>query len=109
MQPAPFQNHNQEMSVLNDENDDEGDFVETKIQTSPTVRSEFPETWFWFDFNSGTSESHHQLQVPDTITSWVVSAMAVGSKQGFGTLEKPVEVNTFNSIFSKNFYSFSIS
>ena len=34
-----------------------------------------------------------QLTSPDTVTTWVLSAFAMGQSQGFGALQSPAEVS----------------
>jgi CD109 antigen len=49
------------------------------------VRENFPETWMWTDKVAGSNgQAAFKVTVPDTITSWVVSAFALSSSKGLG-------------------------
>lgn len=65
------------------------------------VRKEFPETWLWQaidedDFN-GTFTL--EKQVPDTITSWVISAFSVDVENGLGLTKVPRILEVFQPFF----------
>ncbi|KAE8748691.1 Thioester-containing protein [Frankliniella occidentalis] len=51
----------------------------------PRLRTLFPETWLWQELDSG-ADGNVSLKtvVPDTITSWVISAFAVDPVHGLG-------------------------
>ncbi|XP_034235917.1 pregnancy zone protein-like isoform X2 [Thrips palmi] len=66
----------------------------------PRLRTLFPETWLWENFNSG-ADGNVTLKrvVPDTITSWVVSALAVDPEQGLG-LSDTTKLTVFRPFFA---------
>lgn len=66
----------------------------------PRLRTLFPETWLWENINSG-ADGNLTLKryVPDTITSWVVSAMAVDPEHGLG-LSGPTKLTVFRPFFA---------
>lgn len=52
-------------------------------KSSPRVRSYFPETWIWEDFEDfGNGSLILNRTVPDTITSWEVSAFQINGNRG---------------------------
>ncbi|XP_015826901.3 C3 and PZP-like alpha-2-macroglobulin domain-containing protein 8 isoform X1 [Nothobranchius furzeri] len=71
-----------------------------------TTRSEkqrrtfFPETWVWHCLNvsSETGEAELQLDVPDSITSWVTEAISLSEETGLGLAER-TELRTFKPFF----------
>lgn len=67
----------------------------------PRVRSEFPETWLWEDIDVNDSDGNVTLskKVPDTITSWVISAFSVNQQFGLGLTKNPKTLNVFQPFF----------
>ncbi|MEQ2243464.1 C3 and PZP-like alpha-2-macroglobulin domain-containing protein 8 [Ilyodon furcidens] len=80
--------------------------VVTAIHPRPTTRTEkqrrtfFPETWVWHCFNvsSETGEADLQLDVPDSITTWVTEAVGLSEETGLGLAER-TELRTFKPFF----------
>uniref|UniRef100_A0A3P9P539 C3 and PZP like alpha-2-macroglobulin domain containing 8 n=2 Tax=Poecilia reticulata TaxID=8081 RepID=A0A3P9P539_POERE len=78
----------------------------TTIHPRPTTRTEkrrrtfFPETWVWHCFNisSETGETLLQLDVPDSITTWVTEAVGLSEEKGLGLAER-TELRTFKPFF----------
>ncbi|XP_061594140.1 C3 and PZP-like alpha-2-macroglobulin domain-containing protein 8 [Cololabis saira] len=72
----------------------------------PTSRAEsrrrtfFPETWVWHCLNvsSDTGEADLQLDLPDSITTWVTEAVGLSEEKGLG-LAKRAELRTFKPFF----------
>ncbi len=68
---------------------------------APTyTRAFFPETWL-FRFLATDEQGVASLQdhVPDSITSWEVSAFAISPSQGLGAAPAPVEVTVLQQLF----------
>ncbi|XP_029470045.1 C3 and PZP-like alpha-2-macroglobulin domain-containing protein 8 isoform X2 [Rhinatrema bivittatum] len=63
-------------------------------------RTFFPETWIWrcFSVSNTTGEGHLQLEVPDSITTWVTEAIGLSEDKGLG-LAKQMEVKIFKPFF----------
>uniref|UniRef100_A0AAY5KU32 C3 and PZP like alpha-2-macroglobulin domain containing 8 n=1 Tax=Esox lucius TaxID=8010 RepID=A0AAY5KU32_ESOLU len=63
-------------------------------------RTFFPETWVWHCLNVSdvTGEAELQLDVPDSITTWVTEAIGLSVEKGLG-LAKKVELLTFKPFF----------
>ncbi|MFC1978228.1 alpha-2-macroglobulin family protein, partial [Chloroflexota bacterium] len=52
------------------------------------VRQFFPETWLWTDFITDTSgKATQQVIVPDSITTWMLRAVAISKEKGLGVAE----------------------
>lgn len=66
----------------------------------PTVRSNFPETWLWQMLEAGfDGKTSLRKTVPDTITSWVITAFSVDPLYGLGLMESPKKVRVFRRFF----------
>lgn len=67
----------------------------------PIVRTEFPETWLWedVDVNNPNGSLTLSRKVPDTITSWVITAFSLGAKHGLGLTKNPKTLNVFQPFF----------
>nr|XP_057929611.1 C3 and PZP-like alpha-2-macroglobulin domain-containing protein 8 isoform X2 [Doryrhamphus excisus] len=71
------------------------------IRPEKRRRTFFPETWVWHCFNisAETGEAELQLEVPDSITTWVTEAIGLSTEKGLG-LAKRTELRTFKSFFA---------
>ncbi|XP_059162967.1 CD109 antigen-like [Physella acuta] len=64
------------------------------------VRQIFPESWLWTDVYVGSNGSASiTATVPDTITSWVVSAFAINSNSGLGVAPTQAHLKVFRPFF----------
>ncbi|XP_055020617.1 C3 and PZP-like alpha-2-macroglobulin domain-containing protein 8 isoform X1 [Boleophthalmus pectinirostris] len=63
-------------------------------------RTFFPETWVWHCVNISSESGHTELQldVPDSITTWVTDAVSLSEGSGLG-LAKRTELRVFKSFF----------
>jgi len=62
------------------------------------VRQYFPETWLWSDIITGASgRASVQVTVPDTITTWMLRAVAISKEKGLGMAED--ELRAFQPFF----------
>ncbi|XP_039279526.1 CD109 antigen isoform X2 [Nilaparvata lugens] len=67
---------------------------------SVRIRSKFPETWIWELLETGfDGKAQLHKTVPDTITSWVISAFSVDSIHGLGLIETPRKMRVFRPFF----------
>ncbi|XP_017876968.1 CD109 antigen-like isoform X2 [Ceratina calcarata] len=64
------------------------------------VRKNFPETWLWHMLDAGY-EGKNELKrnVPDSITSWVLTAFSVNDVHGFGLIQEPRKLKVFRPFF----------
>nr|XP_018897644.1 PREDICTED: CD109 antigen-like isoform X2 [Bemisia tabaci] len=67
---------------------------------APRVRRNFPETWLWQSLDSGfDGKVSLKKDVPDTITSWIITAFSVDPVNGFGLLSVPKKLTVFKQFF----------
>ncbi|XP_026273559.1 CD109 antigen isoform X2 [Frankliniella occidentalis] len=74
----------------------------------PRLRTLFPETWLWQELDSG-ADGNVSLKtvVPDTITSWVISAFAVDPVHGLG-LSNTTKLTVFRPFFASLSLPYSV-
>ncbi|GBM39099.1 CD109 antigen [Araneus ventricosus] len=70
--------------------------------SKPHVRKHFPETWIW-DLAPAGNDGKLALSktVPDTITSWIISAFAMDPVNGLGIASETSKVTVFRPFFVK--------
>ncbi|XP_035220649.1 CD109 antigen-like [Stegodyphus dumicola] len=70
--------------------------------SKPRVRKNFPETWIW-DLGTAGNDGKMSLakNIPDTITSWIISAFAMDSVNGLGIATENAKVTVFRPFFVK--------
>uniref|UniRef100_A0A6B2E4V8 CD109 antigen n=1 Tax=Phlebotomus kandelakii TaxID=1109342 RepID=A0A6B2E4V8_9DIPT len=76
----------------------------------PKIRKEFPETWIWEDSQDNGYEGKTRLhkQVPDTITSWVITGFAIDPITGFGMTQNPRTLKVFQPFFVSTNLPYSV-
>lgn len=75
---------------------------ESMAPTEPEIRVRriFPETWLWQMLETGfDGKTTVRKQVPDTITSWVISGFSLDSLFGLGLSETPRKLRVFRPFF----------
>ncbi|KAI7686937.1 Antigen -like protein [Sarcoptes scabiei] len=73
-----------------------------KPKSIPRLRKNFPETWIWTNLSAESNGiATYSDSIPDTITSWYISAFAIDSITGLGVAEKPTKINVFRPFFIK--------
>ncbi|XP_031620960.1 CD109 antigen-like [Contarinia nasturtii] len=67
----------------------------------PKMRKDFPETWLWQTINIDDENGTYSMKqnVPDTITSWVISAFSIDPITGLGLTKKPRVLEVFQPFF----------
>ncbi|XP_062546485.1 thioester-containing protein 1 allele R1-like [Armigeres subalbatus] len=65
------------------------------------IRKYFPETWLWTDMVQVDGSGKLDLNniVPDTITSWAISAFAIDEAHGLGVTKSPVSLTVVKAFF----------
>ncbi|XP_067205128.1 thioester-containing protein 1 allele R1-like isoform X2 [Linepithema humile] len=64
------------------------------------VRKNFPETWLWQMLDAGyQGKVELKRVVPDSITSWVLTAFSVNDAHGLGLIEEPRKLKVFKPFF----------
>ncbi|XP_063973145.1 CD109 antigen-like isoform X2 [Diachasmimorpha longicaudata] len=77
-----------------------GSFGAIPPANKPKVRKNFPETWLWQNIEIGLQgETILRKTVPDSITSWVITAFSVDSTYGLGLIEAPRKLKVFKPFF----------
>ena len=57
------------------------------------VRQFFPETWLWLDLTTDASgQATQRLTAPDSITTWMLRAVALSKEKGLGVAEAQLKV-----------------
>lgn len=83
--------------------------LHNKPNSAIKVRKQFPETWLW---NETVANNEGKLilssYMPDTITSWIVSAFSMDSVTGLGIAPNPAKITTFRPFFVKLNLPYSI-
>ncbi|XP_075151009.1 CD109 antigen-like [Haematobia irritans] len=67
----------------------------------PTVRKNFVETWIFDDIESTDSNgiANFTTNIPDTMTSWVITGFTINDKNGFGMTHDPTNIRVFQPFF----------
>jgi CD109 antigen len=66
---------------------------------APRTRSFFPETWIWEDMESSDGTVILNKTVPDTITSWFISAFQLDPKTGISLSSNQPQLTVFRPFF----------
>lgn len=74
------------------------------------LRKKFPGTWLWTEMAPVDSKGRLEIEeiVPDSITSWSISAFAIKMDSGLGVINHPVALNVLKSFFITVNYAYSI-
>lgn len=73
------------------------------------IRSFFPETWLWQNATTGQDGlASFKAKMPDTITSWVLSAFSLNEGSGLGLSQNRPTVRVFRPFFIKLNLPYSI-
>eukprot|EP00794_Sanderia_malayensis_P016274 gene16274-17915_t len=68
-------------------------------ETQVTIRQSFPETWIWKDQLTGDADKTElRFTIPDTITTWEVSALSINNDNGFG-LSNVLHLQSTRNVF----------
>ncbi|XP_061388902.1 thioester-containing protein 1 allele S3-like [Musca vetustissima] len=62
-------------------------------------RKKFPETWIFENYEITKNTTQLTLNIPDTITTWRVTAFSVNEKTGFGIVDGPTDITTIQPFF----------
>ncbi|XP_071630308.1 thioester-containing protein 1 allele S3-like isoform X2 [Temnothorax longispinosus] len=64
------------------------------------VRKNFPETWLWQTLDAGyNGKTELRRVVPDSITSWILTAFSVNDAHGLGLIDEPRKLKVFKPFF----------
>jgi CD109 antigen len=74
-----------------------------------SVRKDFPETWIWEDvMNNNCDAVKFSKKVPDTITSWLISAFSLNQANGLGLNDNPTSLTVFRPFFISTTIPYSV-
>uniref|UniRef100_A0A1I8P930 TEP1-F n=1 Tax=Stomoxys calcitrans TaxID=35570 RepID=A0A1I8P930_STOCA len=62
-------------------------------------RKKFPETWIFQNYEITNQFTNLTLEIPDTVTSWRITAFSVNEKSGFGIVDGPTDITTIQPFF----------
>ncbi|KAM7351079.1 uncharacterized protein ACRADG_004064 [Cochliomyia hominivorax] len=65
----------------------------------PTFRNRFPETWIFQNLEIQNNNTQLTLQIPDTITTWRITAFSNNDIKGFGIVNEPTDITTILPFF----------
>ncbi|KAM7352895.1 thioester-containing protein 2 isoform 11-T11 [Cochliomyia hominivorax] len=76
----------------------------------PKIRKNFIENWIFNDINNTDANGLATLtkNIPDTITSWVVTGFSLNDKSGFGMVAKPTNIEVFQPFFLSTNLPYSV-
>ncbi|XP_046810401.1 CD109 antigen-like [Lucilia cuprina] len=68
--------------------------------TGPLIfRTKFPETWIFENYIINSTETQITLNIPQTITTWRITAFSNNDVTGFGIVDGPTDITTFLPFF----------
>lgn len=74
---------------------------ETKESNEIRIRKDFPETWLWDSISDENFNGSARIQkiVPDSITSWMISAFSIDPEMGLALTKVPKTLEVFQPFF----------
>ncbi|EDW11959.1 Thioester-containing protein 5, isoform A [Drosophila mojavensis] len=77
-----------------------GGFAAAAPGSAPVVRKNFVETWLFEDIENTKTEIFKWVRkIPDTITSWVLTAFSLHPEKGLGVTNDQLKIKTFQPFF----------
>lgn len=77
-----------------------GSASKAELEEVERVRQYFPETWLWQNtFTDPSGKASLELKVPDTITTWMLRAVALSKEKGLGITK--TQLKAFQPFFLK--------
>ncbi|XP_075152794.1 thioester-containing protein 1 allele S3-like [Haematobia irritans] len=74
-------------------------FVSPKSWNALRFRRKFPETWIFENYEVTNQTTQLSLEIPDTITTWRITAFSINEKSGFGIVDGPTDITTIQPFF----------
>ncbi|XP_037809399.1 LOW QUALITY PROTEIN: C3 and PZP-like alpha-2-macroglobulin domain-containing protein 8 [Lucilia sericata] len=62
-------------------------------------RTKFPETWIFENYIINNTDTQITLNIPETITTWRITAFSNNDMTGFGIVDGPTDITTFLPFF----------
>ncbi|XP_005182170.2 thioester-containing protein 1 allele R1 [Musca domestica] len=63
------------------------------------LRSKFPETWIFENLDIKNENTQLTLEIPDTITTWRITAFSIHNNTGLGIVKEATNIVTFKPFF----------
>ncbi|XP_065356110.1 thioester-containing protein 1 allele R1-like [Calliphora vicina] len=76
--------------------------------SQPLVRTKFPETWIFKEIEILNENTSLSLNIPDTITTWLVTAISINELSGLGIMDDPLNITVFRPFFISTNLPYSI-
>ncbi|XP_065358094.1 thioester-containing protein 1 allele S3-like [Calliphora vicina] len=77
--------------------------IQTAVKDTGQVplefRTKFPETWIFENYLINNSDTQIILNIPETITTWRITAFSNNDVTGFGIVDGPTDITTFLPFF----------
>ncbi|KAM7354726.1 thioester-containing protein 1 allele R1-like [Cochliomyia hominivorax] len=70
-----------------------------KSTESALLRTKFPETWIFQEIDILEENTIMKINIPDTITTWLVTAISINENSGFGMMDQSLNITVFRSVF----------
>ncbi|XP_053668783.1 thioester-containing protein 1 allele S3-like [Anopheles marshallii] len=87
----------------------EGQQTNNAIYKTVSYRIDFPESWLWQDVTLGNDGKHKMIEtVPDSITSWYLTAFSIDPEYGLGIIKKPIQFTTIQPFYIGESLPYSI-
>lgn len=79
------------------------------LKNTIEIRKTFPETWLFdnLEFSKDLKKTISK-KVPDTITSWIITAFSINIENGLGVIKRPTKLNVFQPFFVSTNLPYSI-
>ncbi|XP_073822275.1 thioester-containing protein 1 allele S3-like [Musca autumnalis] len=62
-------------------------------------RQKFPETWIFQNYEITNEITQLKLQIPETITTWRITAFSINEQTGLGVVHGPTDITTIQPFF----------
>ncbi|XP_061388919.1 thioester-containing protein 1 allele R1-like [Musca vetustissima] len=62
-------------------------------------RQKFPETWIFQNYEISDNITEIKLEIPETITTWRITAFSLNEKTGLGIVKGPTDITTIQPFF----------
>ncbi|XP_070504828.1 thioester-containing protein 1 allele S3-like [Chironomus tepperi] len=107
--------HNEDFMQSNDDEPDEDEPTESDDDQSQSqdnseddlLREYFPESWIFEEFDIVKGDEKKTFKVPDSITSWIISAFAMHDTHGIAVADS-TEITVKNEFFIKIMAPYSV-
>jgi CD109 antigen len=67
--------------------------TDSQLAEIERIRQFFPETWLWMELETdGSGQAIENVTVPDSITTWMLRAVAISKEKGLGVAESALKV-----------------